>query len=96
MTATGDLQHQIEQAFDYRGNATIHFKDGTSVEGFVFNREFPDTKALRKNIIEVFVAGSGEAKTFSIADISSVTLTGEDHAAGKSYEEWLKKHPPQN
>ncbi len=39
----------------------------------------------------MYLKGSGDKKTLKIEAIESVALTGEDFAAGNSYEEYLKK-----
>ncbi|OGQ23555.1 MAG: hypothetical protein A3C46_02370 [Deltaproteobacteria bacterium RIFCSPHIGHO2_02_FULL_44_16] len=86
-----ELEQQIEKAFDYRGNVTITFKNGNAIEGFLYNREFSNPKTREQNFIEVFLAPKGEPAKFKITDLESVILTGEDHAAGKSYEDWIAK-----
>ena len=86
-----ELGKQIEAAYDFRGHVTVKFKEGGSVEGFIFNRQFLDPRLAEDNFIEVFLKGSAEKKKYSILDIESVAITGEDFAAGNSYEDYLKK-----
>lgn len=85
------LEKQIEEAFHFRGNVTIAFHDGNAIEAFVYNREFDNPRLKMDNFIEVYLAGDGAHQTYPIKNIGSVTLTGEDCAAGKSYQEWLEK-----
>lgn len=85
-----NLHQQIEIAFDYRGNVTLVLKNGERVEGFIFNRNVEQGNAAEQ-YVEVFLAGSGTYQKISVNDLSEVQLTGEDHAAGKSYQEWLEK-----
>lgn len=85
------LEAQIEAAYHYRGNVTLTLRDGVRIDGFIFNREFHNPKLSEDQFVEVFLAGSGARQKVPIAAIQSVTLTGEDHAAGKSYHEWLAK-----
>ena len=40
-----DLRHALEEAFDYRGDVTITRKDGTRVEGYIFDRRKGSTLA---------------------------------------------------
>lgn len=87
-----DLHRQIEAAFNYRGNVTCHLTDGTTCDGFLFNREFRNPRLKKDQFVELYLAGSGEKKILPFAKIKSIELSGEDHAAGKSYEEWLAKH----
>jgi hypothetical protein len=79
---SNELERQIEAAFDYRGHVTITFKTGEIVAGYMFNRQFAHPKLTEEPFIEVFLAGSGERRTYAIATIQSVALTGKDYAAG--------------
>ena len=86
-----DLQKQIEEAFSYRGHVTLTLTSGKEVVGFLFNREFDNPNLEKDQFVEVFLQGSGNREMFAVADLQSVSLTGKDCAAGKSYEEWLEK-----
>lgn len=78
---TNPCEEQIEAGFDYRGNVTITFKSGESVEGFLFNRDFAPHASLRESpFVEVFLSG-GERKKYPIATIDAVALSGKDHAS---------------
>ena len=81
------LTTQLEAAFHYRGNVTLNLKNGESVECFLFNREFETAKPF----IEIFLAGTGNQQKYLLSEVADVQLIGEDHAAGKSYQEWLAK-----
>ena len=80
MTPSGDINKQIEAAYDYRGYVTVKFKSGESVECFVFNREFSNPLMKEDNFIEVFLKADSAKKQYAIASIQSVALTGEDCA----------------
>ena len=83
------LEDQIEAAFDYRGNVTLTLKDGTAVHGFIFNREFAPKAG--KAFVELYVDEQPKPATYSIANIQSIALTGENTATGKSWEDWVAK-----
>ena len=85
-----ELKKQIEAAYDYRGHVTLTFNDGGKAEGFVFNREYSNPKLKEDHFIEVFLKGSAEERRYPMSSIRSIELTGEDYAAGKSYEDHLK------
>ena len=85
------VEQQIEVAYDFRGHVTVALKAGGSVEGYLFNRQFANPRLAEDNFVELVLKGSGESRRLKIAEIASVTLTGEDCAAGKSYEDYLKK-----
>ena len=70
---------------------TLRLKNGETIEGFLFNREYSNPKLNEDYFIEVFLKGNGERRKYSIPAIQSVELTGEDCAAGKSYEDYRHK-----
>lgn len=96
MPPSNNLETQIEAAFDFRGHVTVTLKNGEAVEGYLFNRQFKNLRLPEDNFIEMFLKGSGEKKKYPIPDIESVALTGEDFAAGNSYEDYLKKKSPKS
>jgi uncharacterized protein YneF (UPF0154 family) len=92
-TPTTPLETQIDAAFEYRGDVTVTLIDGTALGGFLCNRVFANPRIAEDHFIEL-LEPSGQKQRIANARIARVELTGEDHAAGKSYQEWLdKKHP---
>jgi hypothetical protein len=85
-----ELREGLEKAFDYRGDVTIVRKDGSSVEGYIFDRRTADT--LSQSIIRLFPKGEAAKISIPYSDIASLTFTGRDTAAGKSWQAWLKKY----
>jgi hypothetical protein len=90
-----ELKNQIEAAYDYRGHVTVHLNDGSKVEGFLYNRQFPEPLFKGDPFIDLFLKGSGDARRLPLSSLRSIELTGEDCAAGKSYEDYLKKKQAQ-
>lgn len=90
---TDELKKQIEDAFYYRGHVTITFKDGKTAEGYLFNRDYEPHPASKTEgyFLDMFLKGSGDKARFWMKDVQSIALTGVDEAAGKSYQEWVKK-----
>jgi len=86
----GELREGIEKAFDYRGDVTITRKDGSRVEGYIFDRRAGAT--LTESVIRLFPKGEGVKISISYSDIASLAFTGRDTAAGKSWEAWLRKY----
>lgn len=86
-----DLNVDIEKAFDYRGDVTLVLKDGRQIVGFMSNREAKGTSRHREPFIEMMSTGSPEKQMIKYAEIASIAFTGEDTAAGKSWEGWLAK-----
>jgi hypothetical protein len=85
-----ELREGIEKAFDYRGDVTIQRKDGSSVEGYIFDRRTGPT--LGESVIRLFPKGDGVKVSIPYSEIASLAFTGRDPAAGKSWEAWLKKY----
>ncbi|NUN93641.1 MAG: hypothetical protein HUU04_07660 [Verrucomicrobiae bacterium] len=86
-----DLNETIQKAYDYRGDVTVTLKDGSEVVGFLFNREMRATSRLPEPFVEMMIAGSEERRLIPLSKIAKIDLTGEDAAAGKSWEEWMAK-----
>ena len=85
-----ELREGIEKAFDYRGDVTITRKDGSAVEGYIFDRRTGPT--LAESFIRLFPKGVGSKFVIPYSDIAGLQFTGRDTAAGKSWEAWLKKY----
>lgn len=86
-----NLEQKIEEAFHYRGNVTLTLKSGEIVEGFLFNREFKNPRLEKDCFVEIFPVGREPQRMIDLSEVVTCDITGEDCAAGKSYEEWLKK-----
>lgn len=84
------LEHGVEEALDYRGDLTITLKSGDQLEGYVFDRQLGPTAAHSK--LRMVLRGDGRRVTVSYAEIEELGFTGRDMAAGKSWEEWVKKY----
>jgi hypothetical protein len=85
------LERQIEAAFDYRGHVTVVLKGGGSLEGYIYNRQLAGSKLKEEPFIELMVKNGDERRKLRVSELASVSLTGEDCAAGKSFEDHQKK-----
>jgi len=65
-------------------------KDGSIVEGYVFDRRLPAT--LAGSAVRVIPAKERSKRTISYADMRLWPLPGAIPAAGKSFEAWMKKY----
>lgn len=77
----------IEQAFDYRGDVTLHLSSGESIEGYVFNRKTD----VPTPYLEIFPKGTGPSRQIPYAEVSGVEFSGTDTAAGRTWEAWQAK-----
>jgi hypothetical protein len=78
----------VEQAFDYRGDVTVHTIDGKSFEGYLYDRKL-DTP---EPIVRMIPKDGSPRITIALSKIVRVVFTGRDTATGKSWETWLKKY----
>ena len=84
------LRIALEKAFDYRGDVTITRKNGTRVEGYLFDRKTGAT--LDESVVRIIPKNSREKVAISYADSEALAFTGRDTAAGKSWEAWVRKY----
>ena len=85
-----ETRKALEKAFDYRGDVTITRKDGSKIEGYLFDRRSGAT--LRESLVRLYPKNSKDKVGISYADIAALAFTGRDTAAGKSWEAWMKKY----
>lgn len=85
-----EIRSALEKAFDYRGDVTITCKDGTKIEGYVFDRRTGTT--LAHCMVRVFPKDSSRKVNISYADIAALVFTGRDTAAGKGWDAWVRKY----
>ena len=85
-----DLRQALEKAFDYRGDITITRKDGSKIEGYLFDRR--TAKTLKDSIVRLYPKNSNDKVAIPYSDIAALAFTGRDTAAGKSWEAWMKKY----
>lgn len=85
-----ELREGIEKAFDYRGDVTIARKDGSAVEGYIFDRRSGPT--LAESVVRLMPKGTASRMAIPYSEIASLQFTGKDTAAGKSFEAWVKKY----
>lgn len=84
------IREALEKAFDYRGDITITRRDGSTLEGYVFDRHTGDS--LEESFVRMLPTNQRMRVRVSYADIASLAFTGRDTAAGKSFESWIKKY----
>jgi hypothetical protein len=90
LATEAELRDALEKAFDYRGDVTIVRKDGTRVEGYVFDRRNGPT--LADSVVRLIPQNSTDKISISYANIAALAFTGRDTAAGRSWEAWVRKY----
>lgn len=85
-----DLRIALEKAFDYRGDVTLTLKNGEKIEAYIFNRHTGVN--LATSYVHYFTPDAPEKRKASYAEIARLEFTGKDRAAGKHWEDWVKKY----
>jgi len=85
-----EVRQALEKAFDYRGDVTITRKDGSKVEGYIFDR--CAGKTLADSAVRLFPKDADQKISIAYSDIAALAFSGRDTAAGKSFEAWVRKY----
>jgi hypothetical protein len=91
LASDDEIRTALEKAFDFRGDVTITRKDGSAIEGYIFDRR-SNGKTLSDCLVRLFPKDRDEKVAVSYSDISRLEFTGKDTAAGKSFQTWVKKY----
>ncbi|HZR32789.1 MAG TPA: hypothetical protein VFA76_13165 [Terriglobales bacterium] len=84
-----ELRAALEQAFDYRGDVLITRKDGSKIEGYIFDRR--NGRTLADSLVRI-ISQDNQKTSVSYSDIAALAFTGRDMAAGKSWETWVRQY----
>ena len=82
----------LEKAFDYRGDVTITCKDGSVIEGYIFDRR--TGASLDQSWVRLFPEDSPEKRSIAYSEIAGLNLlarTVRPAQAGKLGEEVERK-----
>ncbi|HTM49077.1 MAG TPA: adenosyl-hopene transferase HpnH [Bryobacteraceae bacterium] len=79
-----NLPSAIDEAFDYRGDVTIHLRTGERVDGYLFDRD--------ASAGTVRIMSKGQKRTLRYDEIGGVAFSGRDMADGRSWEAWVRKY----
>jgi len=85
-----DLRNALESAFSYRGDVTITRKDGSQLEGYIFDRRTAAT--LDDSRVRIIPKNERTKVEVAYSEIAALAFTGRDMAAGKSWETWVKNY----
>lgn len=85
-----EVREALEKAFDYRGDVTVTRRDGSVVEGYVFDRQ--TGRSLADSFVRIIPSKERTKRRISYAEIAGLNFSGRDTAAGKSFEAWMKRY----
>jgi hypothetical protein len=69
---------------------TLTLKSGERIEAYIFNRQ--DRGHAGRLLRAVLHAGAPEKRRVSYAEIARIEFSGKDCAAGKQWEDWVRKY----
>lgn len=90
LASEAEVREALEKAFDYRGDVSITRKDGSKVEGYLFDRR--SGASLSDSYVRIIPSTAQTKVNIAYADIAALAFTGRDTAAGKTFEAWVKKY----
>jgi hypothetical protein len=94
LATDAEVREALEKAFDYRGDVTVTRKDGTTIEGYLYDRRSEPT--LEASLIRIIPTPKPgvpvERQMVIYADIAAVQFSGRDTAAGKTFDAWVKQY----
>jgi hypothetical protein len=90
LASEAEIREALEKAFDYRGDITVTRKDGSKVEGYLFDRR--SGYSLVDSFIRIIPTNEKTKVNVAYADVTALAFTGRDTAAGKTFEAWVKKY----
>ncbi len=85
-----ELRAALEQAFDYRGDVLLTRKDGSQIEGYIFDRR--TGKTLNDSLVRLMPKDGSPKISIPYSDIAALAFTGRDMAAGNSWESWVRQY----
>jgi len=84
------LDAALTAACDYRGDVTLTLDDGRVLDGFVYDRR--PARDGRPAAVRMLPRDGGDRITVDEPRIERLQVTGKDTAAGKSFENWVKRY----
>ncbi len=85
-----EVRAALEKAFDYRGDITLTRKDGSQVQGYLYDRRTGAT--LADSLVRIMPSDGASRVSIAYSEIAALAFTGRDNAAGKSFDAWVKKY----
>lgn len=90
LATSEELRAALEQAFDYRGDVLLTRKDGSQIEGYIFDRR--SGKTLNDSLVRLMPKDGSPKTSIPYSDIAALAFTGRDMAAGNSWESWVRQY----
>lgn len=98
LATEAEIREALEKAFDYRGDVTVTRRDGSVIEGYLYDRRTGTT--LADSVVRLIPSpAKGGAPGTTVqrlnipyTDVAALRFSGRDTAAGKTFEAWVRKY----
>jgi hypothetical protein len=90
LASADEVREALEKAFDYRGDITLTRKDGSQVQGYLYDRRTGAT--LAESLVRIMPSNGASRVSITYSEIAALAFTGRDNAAGKTFDAWVKKY----
>jgi hypothetical protein len=90
LASEDEVREALEKAFDYRGDITVTRKDGSQIQGYLFDRR--SGSGLNNSFVRIIPTNEKTKLSIAYSDIAALEFSGRDNAAGKTFEAWVRKY----
>ncbi len=90
LASEAEIRGALDKAFDYRGDVTITLKNGTTIDGYIFDRRCSGP-ALADCAVRLMRKSDNARQVVCYSDIARLEFSGRDTAEGKSFELWIRR-----
>ena len=90
LASDDEVREALEKAFDYRGDITVTRKDGSQIQGYLFDRR--SGSGLNNSFVRIIPTNEKTKLSIAYSDIAALEFSGRDNAAGKTFEAWVRKY----
>jgi hypothetical protein len=77
----------VRAAVDYRGDVTIQRRDGTTIEGYLF-----DAVAEGAGAGVRLLPPEGDRVRVPLSEVAAIEFSGKDTASGRTWENWVRRY----
>jgi hypothetical protein len=85
-----EIRIALEKAFDFRGDVKITRKDGSVIDGYLYDRK--QGNSLATSLARILPSNGTARVNVPYSDIAALVFSERDPAAGRSWEAWVRKY----
>ena len=88
-TNAAAFEEALTAACSFRGDVTLELKDGSAIEGYVFDLK---RTSAAPHAVRILPKDGRSRITVEQSTIQTLCFTGKDAAAGKTWENWMRRY----